>query len=133
MAAEWPCSGRGVTATTVQAYGLQSDLAFAKDFARYKWRLSQWAMRRIAYDLKRRGVSREHVEEALNYLQTARPATSQHSAYLNFATSVSFICACACVVHGTAILCLGIPGNAPYALLAQLIKCLLLHFESVDS
>jgi hypothetical protein len=54
----------------VQALGYIDDLAWSKDYAKQKWRYSKWAARRIARELRQRGIDDETIETTLEWLQT---------------------------------------------------------------
>lgn len=61
------------TSCLPQAWGKLSDETYARDYARERWRVQRWAPKRISYELRKRGVSRDVIERVLLWLRTVRP------------------------------------------------------------
>lgn len=61
------------TSCIPQAWGKLSDETYARDYARERWRVQRWAPKRISYELRKRGVSRDVIERVLLWLRTVRP------------------------------------------------------------
>eukprot|EP00892_Ulva_mutabilis_P010909 jgi/Ulvmu1/8190/UM040_0087.1 len=62
----------------VEAWGILSDESYARDYARSRWRLQRWGLKRISYELSSRGVAAEVIERVLLWLRTEGQAERQH-------------------------------------------------------